>query len=676
MSTNSNLLNAVLPFAADTGVGLIFGAGYFLIKYLLGKKEQDPQKKESKSIWSKMETIEQFNTLIKKKETDEKMNPFEILEIIRKNKVIPDIFTYNNLLNSCYINRKFEIADRLIEEISDISSPVQPDISTYNIILKGISCKLDKEENPEELIQLAEKYFNEINAKGLEHTDITINTMMDIYIKSNQLEKAWNLFDNMEQKYSVKRDKYSYSIIIKSLKEETDKSKMEKVLSVLDFIKNKSVTQNDDLIFNCLLEACFKFKEIEKAEMIFDEMKKIGIVPNKITYGIMIKGYGKVYDIQNAMKMYQEMKNNGTKLNNIIYGCILNTCVRCADITKMNMIYQEMQKDKIEMNIVIYSTLIKGYAKDDKFDKCCEVYQQMLKDENVTPNIIIHNSMLDACVMCKKYEKMEEIYNNIRNKAINEEYSPLPDIITYSTVIKGYCKNNEINKAFDIYEFLKQQKKDIPLDEVIYNSILDGCVKTKEFKKAESIADEMIKNKIEFSNVTYSILVKLYANQNQNEKALKILDEMRIKNIKPGIIVYTCLIQCSFRMDNYNNALKLFENMKNEGIKPDYVLYNTIVNGCLYHHQWESACKYTLESFDKNVKMAYNIYKSVLDKICYYKCNMDNNDKIKYVSSIVKCLKEKHIQIDDETYKRVSQLIYKNNYNKNFHNKNKSNYKK
>ena len=108
-------------------------------------------------------------------------------------------------------------------------------------------------------------------------------------------------------------------------------------------------------------------------------------------------------------------------------------------------------------------------------------------------------------------------------------------------------------------------------------------------------------------------------------------------------------------------AIELFETLKSEGLTADHVVYNTIVNGCLYHSKWDQACKYTLESFSNNVKIAYNMYKKVLEKLTFKYCDLNKNAKINYATAILKNLKEKGITIDDETYKKVSQLIYKNN---------------
>jgi len=57
-----------------------------------------------------------------------------------------------------------------------------------------------------------------------------------------------------------------------------------------------------------------------------------------------------------------------------------------------------------------------------------------------------------------------------------------PDLITYSTLIKGFCKNKNIDDAFKILNEMKFNK--IEADEVLFNSLLDGCFKSNELDLA------------------------------------------------------------------------------------------------------------------------------------------------------------------------------------------------
>src|SRR5688572_25962963 len=116
---NADVSNAVNPYLADVGVGLVFGLGYYVIKYIYGDNQPNNQKqregKQVQLVWEDASTIEEFNTYIKRSEDDAKLNPYEILDKIHKKQLTPDINTYNNLLNACYVNGKFDSAEKLVD---------------------------------------------------------------------------------------------------------------------------------------------------------------------------------------------------------------------------------------------------------------------------------------------------------------------------------------------------------------------------------------------------------------------------------------------------------------------------------------------------------------------------------------------------------------------------------
>jgi len=65
-----------------------------------------------------------------------------------------------------------------------------------------------------------------------------------------------------------------------------------------------------------------------------------------------------------------------------------------------------------------------------------------------------------------------------------------PDIITYSTLVKGYCLSGDVDRGFQV---LQEMKKDgtYGADEILYNSLLDGCAKQHRVEQAIQLLDEM-----------------------------------------------------------------------------------------------------------------------------------------------------------------------------------------
>ena len=83
---------------------------------------------------------------------------------------------------------------------------------------------------------------------------------------------------------------------------------------------------------------------------------------------------------------------------------------------------------------------------------------------------------MDCCIRCNNLSEAAKIFNEM--KASNSK----PDLITYSTLIKGYCKEKNIERALMMLD--EMENSGIKADEVLYNSLLDGCCKSNEIEMA------------------------------------------------------------------------------------------------------------------------------------------------------------------------------------------------
>jgi pentatricopeptide repeat protein len=69
--------------------------------------------------------------------------------------------------------------------------------------------------------------------------------------------------------------------------------------------------------------------------------------------------------------------------------------------------------------------------------------QEMKRNPSVAPNTITYNSLIDICVRCFNMQRAYQIFTDM----FNGHAVVKPDLITYSTMIKGYCKDKNIEGA-------------------------------------------------------------------------------------------------------------------------------------------------------------------------------------------------------------------------------------
>ena len=181
-------------------------------------------------------------------------------------------------------------------------------VVTFNIILKGINlemCKLEFADRANFCRGKIEVLIQEITKRGLKPNDITLNTIIDIMIESGNFDLAWKYFDDMENIYGVEPDIYTYSTLLKSIKNyEPDQKNIERAFEILKIVKLSKTKgiKPDEILYNCILDTCVKYGKMEQAEAVFNDMKDALIAPSKITYAIMIRGHGNDYNLKKAFE--------------------------------------------------------------------------------------------------------------------------------------------------------------------------------------------------------------------------------------------------------------------------------------------------------------------------------------------------------------------------------------
>merc|ERR1719274_206428 len=128
-------------------------------------------------------------------------------------------------------------------------------------------------------------------------------------------------------------------------------------------------------------------------------------------------------------------------------------------------------------------------------------------------------------------------------------------------------------------------------DEILYNSLLDGCAKQHRVDEALALVEDMHKNHVRPSNFTLSILVKLLGRSRRLNQAFTTVEETCKRfDLQANIHVYTCLLYACFQNRQLPRALKLHDSMITEaGVEPDAKTYAVLARGCVTNGSLDKA---------------------------------------------------------------------------------------
>jgi len=359
----------------------------------------------------------------------------------------------------------------------------------------------------DELIKLFEKMlvfsakFQFHSKNSFSPTRINMNSGVDystfiivirILCKTSSLQLAKNYYFLLKSNKMIKDDSI-FQIFIESCNKN---NKIEEIKGfyneMLYFSLKPSLTT-----FNIIIEAFVKSKNIDAAWKIYFDMIQGGQEPDSFTYTAIFKGIKETSHLpflNKAFDIIESFVQRKEKFDIIIINVLIDSCFSLKELELAECLFDKVVSlyFKVEPDIITYNTYIKGCAQNAYYEKALEAFDKIPSE--VVPNDVTVNTMIDICVRIGNHDKKQEFINLLG------QYEIKPDNFTYSTIIKGMNKkNNTLSEAFQLFETAKKYSK---ADEILYNCIMDACLRFGEIDKMLDVFEEM-KRVFNFLNLVW-----------------------------------------------------------------------------------------------------------------------------------------------------------------------------
>jgi len=392
-----------------------------------------------------------------------------------------------------------------------------------------------------------------------------------MYAVANKRADAWRLVSDMSRA-GFAPNAVTCSILLKTVTSQAQAADLPKIINLVGAMD----TDVDDVVLCSMMEACLRTGHLDLLPEII-AWRPDGLTLTTPLYGSMIKAFGQAGRIERVWGFWQEMISKDVQPTAITLGCMVEALVINKETDAAWKLVQEMWEDESQrhlVNTVTYSTLLKGFS--DKPEKIMAMYDEM-KARKIECNTITYNTILNHFAQCRAMRRVPQILEDMRASIPPVD----PDIVTYSTLIKGFCSSGNLDRALGLLAEMQADGKFLP-DEMMYNSLLDGCAKEQRIVDALRLVDEMKKTGVAPSNYTLSMLVKLLGRCKRLNQVFTMVDELTGEfGFRPNIQVYTCMIQACFHNRQPAKAMALYEQILADGLRPDEKTNVVLVRGHL-----------------------------------------------------------------------------------------------
>lgn len=321
----------------------------------------------------------------------------------------------------------------------------------------------------------------------------------------------------------------------------------ESSLSLLQEMRDLNI-EIDSMRYNVTLATLASASKLDEACALLDAMEGVAGVADAITYNTLIKGYAKKAQVDKCFELFERMRAKDIVASQVTYGILLDCCINESQVDRATQVVDQMTAVGCQMNTVLYTTLIKGFARIGDLGKATDMYKRMRAEPNI-----------------------------------------LPDLITFSILIKANCDNDQLEEALKLLE--EMAALGLKPDEVVFNNLINGCARHGKAMLGKHLYEDMIKSGVRPSNATFSILIRLFHQCKLLDEAVTMLKEESAKhNVDLEARLFLQLIQSCLRERQGNRAIDVYK-MLCEKTTPNVATTKAVISSCVRLNLFDTAAE-------------------------------------------------------------------------------------
>ena len=461
----------------------------------------------------------------------------------------------NQKVNDLYANVRYVSTDIIDIDVDKISNVLKSTLGSPEEVVQALyGCNVDVSKS---LVDRVLKRFSNdwISAFGFfkwvqmqfsyKHSADSYDVMVDILGKRKQFDVLWELVEEMVQLGGL----ISLTTVIKIVRRLAGADRWVDAIETFRNIERLGMSK-DTSTLNALLDTLCKERSVEHAHEAFLEFKN-DIPPNSSSFNILIHGWCKFRKLDKAWCIMEEMEKYGFHLCVISYTILIEAYCRDKDFRKVEAILDEMEAKGCPPNTVTYTIVMNSLGKAKQTHEALEIYERM-KRNGCSPDTSFYNSLIYIFSKSGRLQDARKIYEEMPKTGYT------PNVTTYNTMISAACEYSQEENALKL--LLEMEESLCKPDLETYAPLLKMCCRKKRMKVLFYLLNDMFQKDIGLDLGTYSLVVQALCKSGKLEHACFFFEEMVLKGLVPRSSTYNMLVK-ELERNNMKNAMQRIQKL-------------------------------------------------------------------------------------------------------------------
>merc|ERR1719420_313119 len=363
------------------------------------------------------------------------------LALIQRSPVTPDDVLVNTLLDACI---RLRDVSRLTTALKTFhGSGVVPSEHAYGSVIKAYG---HAKALPE-----AWATWREMLSRKVRPSDSTVTAMVDACTANGAAADA-RLALQEAADAGCAPAMNTYMSILKLCAQRKD---MTAALQVYEEMPSPNLA-----VYNAVIDVCARCGDSDKAAAVFKSMMSAGVVPDLLTYTLLIKGYVVQGDLEQAIQLFTLMRKRSLQPDVALFNTLLDGLARKQMSTLVDHVMRDMDEAAVTPNANTLAIVVKLSGRSHDLDTAFAYVDTYKTKYGVEPNVQVQLALLTACASSGDMQRAAAVFEQIRS----------PDSKAYAAIITGYLKAECVKEALQHLESALDDK--VQLEQELISNVV------------------------------------------------------------------------------------------------------------------------------------------------------------------------------------------------------------
>ncbi|MQM05163.1 hypothetical protein Taro_037973 [Colocasia esculenta] len=283
---------------------------------------------------------------------------------------------------------------------------------------------------------------------------------------------------------------------------------------------------------------------------------------DKVSWSVMVGGFGKAGDHRNCLVMFREFVRSGSRADSYTLPAALRACRDTSDSNMGGTIHQLACKVGMDADLFVSAALVNMYARCGLVVDARKLFDGMPARDLVTWTVMIDGyaegeNPVDALAL---FDRM--LLQGVR-----------PDKVTMVTVVSACAKLGALHKAKTVHDYILGKK--FPLDVILGTAVIDMYAKCGSVDAAREVFDQMKEKNV----ISWSAMISAYGIHGCGKEALELFPVMLQNGVLPNQITFISILYACSHAGLVDEGRQFFYSMARDyNIEPDVKHYTCMVD--------------------------------------------------------------------------------------------------